>query len=250
MNGMMGRIFAVELRDELRAIVREPTSLMFGIIMPVGLFIMFNLLYGHQVALAGGLSAGTAMVATFGTYGVITVAALQPGIGVASNRDVGWLRMKQVSAVPIGISLLAKAVAALLYGVGVLVLMGVAAAAFGTLHASPGELIRLAIVLLLGTIPFTLLSVAVGLRFRTGSATALLNAFLFPLAILSGLWIPVQFLPKIIGQIAKFLPTYHLAQLGLAQLGDGTSMIHILALLITTVVAAGIAALAYRHARI
>jgi ABC-2 type transport system permease protein len=247
---MMGRIFAVELRDELRAIVREPASLFFGIIMPVGLFLMFNLLYGHQVALAGGLSAGTAMVATFGTYGVITVASLQPGIGVASNRDVGWLRMKQVSAVPIGISLAAKAAAALLYGIGVLLAMGIAAAALGTLHASPVELIRVIIVLLLGTIPFTLLSVAVGLRFRTSAATAILNAFLFPLSILSGLWIPVQFLPKVIGEIAKFLPTYHLAQLGLAQLGDGTAMIHVLALLITTVVAAGIAAMAYRHAKI
>ena len=38
-----------------------------------------------------GLSAGTAMVATFGTYGVITVASLQPGIGVAQDRDLGWL---------------------------------------------------------------------------------------------------------------------------------------------------------------
>src|SRR5207245_8106237 len=131
----------------------EPTSLFFGIIMPVGLFIMFNLLYGHQVA-AQGISAGTAMVATFGTYGVITVASLQPGIGIASNRDVGWLRMKQVSAVPIGISLAAKATAALLYGVGVLLVMGIAGAAFGTLHASPGALIRGVVVLLLGSIPF------------------------------------------------------------------------------------------------
>lgn len=248
MNAMMGRIFAVELRDELRAIVREPTSLFFGILMPVGLFIMFNLLYGHEAA--QGLTAGTAMVATFGTYGVITVAALQPGIGVASDRDLGWLRMKRVSAVPIGISLAAKATAALLYGVGVLAVMGIAADAFGTLHASPVALLRLVIVLLLGTIPFTLLSVAVGLRFRTGAAIAILNAVLFPLSILSGLWIPVQFLPKVIGQIANFLPTYHLAQLGLAQLGDGTAMIHVLALLITTVVAGGIAAMSYRHARI
>lgn len=249
MNGMLGRIYAVELRDELRAIVREPTSLFFGIVMPVGLFVMFNLLYGHQVATAG-LSAGTAMVATFGTYGVITVASLQPGIGVAANRDVGWLRMKQVSAVPIGISLAAKASAALLYGVGVLLVMGVAADTFGTLHASPAALLRLVIVLLLGSIPFTLFSVAVGLRFRTSAATAILNAFLFPLSILSGLWIPIQLLPKVIGEIARFLPTYHLAQLGLAQLGDGTAVIHLLALLVTTVLTAGLAAMSYRHARI
>lgn len=245
---MMARIFGVEVRDELRAIVREPTSLFFSILMPVGFFVLFNLLYGHDVT--HGLSAGTAMVATFGTYGAITVAALQPGIGVAQDRDLGWLRMKRVSAVPIGISLAAKAAAALLYGVGVLVLMGVAAAAFGTLHASPWALLRVAVVLLLGTVPFTLFSVAVGLRFRTGATIALLNAVLFPLAVLSGLWIPIQFLPSAVRNIAKFLPTYHLAQLGLAQLGDGTVVIHVLALVITTVVAGAVATMSYRHARI
>lgn len=248
MNAMMRRFFAVELRDELRAIVREPTSLFFGILMPVGFFLLFNLLYGHQSA--QGLSAGTVMVATFGTYGVIIVAALQPGIGVAQDRDIGWLRMKRVSSVPLGISLAAKATAALVYGAGVLVAMGVAAAALGTLHAAPLALLRLAVVLLLGTIPFTLLSVAVGFRFRPNAAVAILNAVLLPVSVLSGLWIPIQFLPSIMATIAKFLPTYHLAQLGLAQLGSGTVMIHVLALVITTVVAGGVAALSYRHARI
>lgn len=248
MNMMMGRVFLAELRDELRSIVREPTSLFFGILMPVGIFVLFNLLYGHDAV--QGLSAGTAMVATFGTYGVITVASLQPGIGVAQDRDLGWLRMKRVSAVPIWISLTAKATAALLYGVGVLVLMGAAAAAFGTLHASPWALLRVALVLLLGSVPFTLFSVAVGFRFRTGAANALLNAVLFPLAVLSGLWMPIRLLPSVVRDIAEFLPTYHLAQLGLAQLGQGTSLLHVLALVVTTVVAAGVAAASYRHARI
>ncbi|MGW2373438.1 ABC transporter permease [Kitasatospora sp. NPDC001683] len=248
MNAVTARIFGVELRDELRAIVREPTSLFFSILMPVGFFVLFNLVYGHDTT--QGLSAGTAMVATFGTYGVITVAALQPGIGVAQDRDLGWLRMKRVSAVPIGISLAAKAAAALLYGVGVLALMGVAAAAFGTLHASAWALLRVAAVLLLGTVPFTLFSVAVGLRFRTGATIALLNAVLFPLAMLSGLWIPIQFLPSVVRHIAEFLPTYHLAQLGLAQLGGGTVVIHVLALLVTTAVATAVATMSYRRARI
>ncbi|MEV0278516.1 ABC transporter permease [Streptomyces sp. NPDC050610] len=248
MSALAVRIFGVELRDELRAIVREPTSLFFSILMPVGFFVLFNLLYGHGTT--QGLSAGTAMVATFGTYGVITVAALQPGIGVAQDRDLGWLRMKRVSAVPVGISLAAKAAAALLYGVGVLVLMGVAAAAFGTLDASPWALLRVAVVLLLGTVPFTLFSVAIGLRFRTGATIAMLNAVLFPLAVLSGLWIPIRFLPSAVRHIAEFLPTYHLAELGLSQLGDGTALIHVLALVVTTVVAGAIATVSYRHARI
>ncbi|AXX32092.1 hypothetical protein KCV87_32050 [Actinosynnema pretiosum subsp. pretiosum] len=129
-----------------------------------------------------------------------------------------------------------------LRGAAVLVLLGTAAALLGTLHASPLALPRLAAVPLLGTIPFTLLSVSVGFQLRA-------NAALFPLAVLSGLWTPIELLPDAVGQLARFLPTYHLAQLGLAQLGAGTSGIHLLALLLTGAAAAGVAALSYRHAR-
>lgn len=247
MNAVPLRVFGVELRDELRGVLREPTALFFGVVMPVGIFVLFNLLYGSQAS--QGISAGTAMVATFGAYGVITVASLQPGIGVAQDRDLGWLRVKRVSAVPVPITLAAKAFAGLLHATAVLVLLGTAAALLGTLHASPLALLRLAAVLLLGTIPFTLLSVAVGFQLRTNAAMAVLNAALFPLAVLSGLWMPVELLPDAVGQLARFLPTYHLAQLGLAQLGAGNSGIHLLALLVTGAVAAGVAALSYRHAR-
>ncbi|HEX3779700.1 MAG TPA: ABC transporter permease [Pseudonocardiaceae bacterium] len=244
---MMGRVFVVEVRDELRAIVREPASLFFAIGMPVGFFVLFNLIFGAQYS--QGMSAGTAMVATFGSYGVITVAALQPGIGVAADRDIGWLRAKRVRAVPIAVTLAAKVSAALTYAFGVLTLMGVAAGLFGTLHASVLDLLRLAVVLMLGTLPFTLLSLAVGFRFRTGATTALLNAVLLPAAVLSGLWIPLAYLPGFVTRIARFLPTYHLSQLGLAQLYGGAALIHVFALLVTTVIAAGLAAVSYRHAR-
>lgn len=140
MNPLPLRVFGVGLRDELRGVVREPTALFFGVVMPVGIFVLFNLLHGSQAS--QGRSAGTAVVATFGAHGVITVASL-----------------------------------------------------LGALHA-------------------------------------------WPLAALSGLWMPVELLPDAVDRLARFLPTHHLAQLGLAQLGAGTSGVHLLALLVTGAVAA------------
>ena len=55
MNMMMGRVFRAELRDEIRSIVREPTSLFFGVLMLILLYFVgaeqgaTSLLSGEEV---------------------------------------------------------------------------------------------------------------------------------------------------------------------------------------------------------
>jgi ABC-2 type transport system permease protein len=242
------QVFAVELADELRSIVREPAALLFSVLMPVGFFALFVGIFGRYAN--GGLPGGTTMLATFGAYGVIVVTMMNPGIGVAQDRERGWLRAKQVSAVPITITLAAKVTAALAYAIAVLGAMVTTASALGVLDASPAELLRLAAVLLLGSFPFSLLGLAVGFQARANASAAILNAVLMPAAVLSGLWIPLAILPAFFQQVARFLPTYHLAELARAQLGGGEVLLHVAVLVATTLVAAALAAVAYRRARI
>ncbi|CAN5857452.1 ABC transporter permease [soil metagenome] len=244
---MSARVFGVEVLDELRGIMREPTALFFSVVMPVGFFALFVSIFGQQSP--GGMSGGTRMLATFGTFGVLSVTLMNPGIGVADDRERGWLRAKQVSAVPLGVTLAAKVAAALPYAVGVLLAMTVAAAATGSLDASPATLLRLGAVLMIGSLPFALLGMAIGFQAGANASAAILNAILMPSAIASGLWMPLEIMPDFIGRIAPFLPTYHLARLGLAQVNGGGVLEHVLVLLATTAVVAAIAAVSYRHAR-
>jgi ABC-2 type transport system permease protein len=244
---MSGRVFAVEITDELRGIVREPTALFFSILMPVAFFALFVSIFGGQSS--GGTHVGTSMLATFGTYAVLTVTLMNPGITVAQDRERGWLRAKRVSAVPVGVTLAAKVVAALPYAVGVLLAMAATAALTGSLDASAVELLRLGGVLMLGALPFALLGMAIGFQAGSSASSAILTAILMPSAVLSGLWMPLEFLPAFFGHIAQFLPSYHLAQLALAQLRGGPVAGHVLFLIATTAVTAALAALSYRHTR-
>ncbi|MFS8096853.1 ABC transporter permease [Lentzea alba] len=241
------KVFRVELTDELRGVVREPAALFFSIVMPVAFFALFVSLFGKFSS--GGMSAGTTMVATFGAFGVISVVLMNPGIGVAADRERGWLRAKRVSAVPIGVTLAAKVVAALPYAAGVLLAMMATAAITGALDAPVPALLRLLLVLVVGSFPFALLSLAIGFQVGSGAAAAVLNAVLIPSAVVSGLWMPLSIMPAFFADIARFLPTYHLAELARAQLTGGPVLSHVLVLLGTTIVAAGLAALSYRHAR-
>ncbi|ASR34560.1 ABC transporter [Prauserella marina] len=244
---MNARILRVEIADELRGIVREPTALFFSIVMPVAFFALFVSLYGDQSSAT--VQRGTAMIATFGTFGVLTVVLLNPGTGIAADRGSGWLRAKRVSAVPISATLAAKVIATMPYAVGVLIAMTATAAITGNLNGSVADLARVYAVLLIGAIPFALLGLAVGFQTSANACVAILNAILFPAAILSGLWMPLEILPDFFADIAQFLPTYHLAQLALAQLTSAPAVGHLLALLAATVVIAPLAALSYRRAR-
>ena len=247
---MWTRVLHAEVADELRGIVREPTALFFSVVMPVAFFALFVSIFGDYSS--GGVSSATLMVANFGTFGVLAVTLVTPGVGVARDREIGWLKAKRVSAVPISVTLAAKVAAALPYALTVLAAMTATAAFTGSLDASPVRLLAVAGILLLGCLPYALLSVAIGMQASSNATVAVLQAILMPSAVLSGLWMPLSMLPEFIGDLARFLPTYHLAQLAVGQVdpGPGTGTVgHVLVLVAAACVCAGLAAMSYRRGK-
>jgi ABC-2 type transport system permease protein len=248
-EGFDPRVLRVEVGEGLRAILREPAALFFAVLMPVLFFALFAGLFGGYTS-PSGLPAAATMLATYGTFAVVTVMMVNPGVTVADERTRGWLRVKKVSGTPIATTLVAKVVAALPYAL----LSLLAISAVSLVVAGPvlglGTWLRLVGVLLLGGLPFALFSLAVGFIASANAAVAVLNAVLFPMVIASGLWIPAEMLPGFVQAIAPVLPTYHLSRLALAQLTGAGGLGHLVALLVSTVVAAALAALAYRNLRV
>jgi ABC-2 type transport system permease protein len=176
---MTASILAVEIRDELYAIIREPTAAFFSIAMPVGMFAVFATLFGTEGN--GPVSGATLMLATFGAFGVISVA-LTPGIGIAEDRERGWLQVKRVSPVPVRTTLAAKVAASLPVAFGVYAAMSLTAFAMGLFDTDMGTWLQIAGLLLLGSLPFALLSMAVGFVARGRAAPAIINAVFLPMA--------------------------------------------------------------------
>ena len=240
---MNTRTFRTEVRDELLGIVREPTALFFSVLMPVAFFALFATMFGSD----GGF--GVESLATYGAFGVLSVVLTNPGIGLADARERGWLRVKRADGTPLSVTLSAKVTAALPYAI--VTLAGITLVA--SLTTGPLDVIqvlRVIGVLVLGSLPFSLFSLAVGARFSTNASVSVLNAVLIPSVILSGLWFPLEMLPTWLGEIAVYLPPYHLAQLALAQVEGGAVWGHVVYLVGTTIVGAITAALAYRSAEV
>lgn len=240
---MTNRMLRLEIRDELLAILREPTALFFSVLMPVLFYTMFTAMFGGEGA------ANATIIAPFGTFAVLAVVMMSPGIGLADARERGWLRVKRVSGTPMWITLLAKVLAALPYAVGVLVAMTIAAVLVASMTIDVGVLARVFLVLVVGALPFALFSLAVGARAGANAAAAILNGVLMPMVLVSGLWFPHEIMPDWVVSIGKVMPTYHLAQLAMAQIDGGPWLGHLAVLGVTAAVGALVAAFAYRSAR-
>jgi ABC-2 type transport system permease protein len=246
------RVLGVEVGEGLRAIVREPVALFFSVLMPVAFYVLFAGLYGHFTS-PEGIPVAASMVATYGAFAVVSVMLMNPGITVAEDRTRGWLRIKKVSAAPMGTTIAAKVIAALPYALISVVAISVASLVIAGPVLGFGTWLRIVGVLLVGSLPFALLSLAVGFVASSNAAVAILNAILFPMTIASGLWVPLEMMPGFVQAVVPFLPMWHLSQLALAQLtgaGGPDQLSHLVALLVSTVVAAALAGFAYRNLRV
>ena len=240
---MTAQMMRLEVRDELLAIRREPATLFFSVLMPVIFYTMFLGIFGGEGA------TDARIIAPYGTFAVLAVVMLSPGIGLADARERGWLRVKRVSGTPLWMTLLAKVVAAIPYALAVLLAMTVAAVVVGSMTIDVGVLLRVFAVLILGAIPFALFSLAVGARAGTTASSAILNALLMPMVVASGLWFPHEIMPDWVERIGVVLPTYHLAELAVAQVEGGAWLGHLGVIGVTAVIGAVVAGAAYRSAR-
>lgn len=233
-----------EARYDLLSTLRQPGFTLPTLLFPATFYLFFGILFGQGNGLA------LYLLPTYGVFGVIGAALFGFGASIAVARESGELRLKRASPMPAAAFFGAKVTTSLTFSVVILLELFVLAATLGDVVLGAGQWLLLASVLLAGTVPFAAVGLAVGSYASGKGAPALLNLIYLPSAFLSGLWIPIEVLPSLVGRIALFLPPYHLGQLALRVVGKGAGQpvaLHVGALLFTTLVALPIAARGLRR---
>ena len=171
-------------------------------------------------------------------------------MGFAAERDSGALRLKRTTPMPVAAYLLARVVAALLFGMVIVIglfLLG-ALAAEVTLYR--WQWFTLAGVVLSSVVPFCALGLAIGAWVKAQSAVAIVNLVYLPMAVLSGLWMPMSLLPSFVQDLAVAFPAYHQSQLALKVLGmdqGGSVGVHVLMMGVFALVSLVVAGLGFRR---
>ena len=229
----MTRVYWMEAKSEFLKLARMKTYAMSTILFPLMFYSFFGLAMAPH-APAGRMSMSRYLLATYGAFSVMGATLYAFGVGVAVERGLGWLQLKRASPMPVAAYFLAKAAVSLGFGAIVITLLFTMGAVFGGVRMPAAQWIAMWGALVAGGLPFCALGLTIGNFAGPNSAPATVNMIYMPLAFCGGLWIPFDFLPKAIQQLAPFLPSYHLAQIALGILRSpvqGTMLGHVEALL-------------------
>jgi ABC-2 type transport system permease protein len=197
------------IRLEVTRALRDRGYLVFGIVMPVVMYLLFT-----NLGLAGGDKHDAAIFTMVGlaAYGALG-SAFNNGSGIAEDRSMGWLRQLRLTPMAPAQVVIGKVITG-----AVTVVPSIAAVLLaGVLvnHVTLGPLQWLEIVGLLwaGTIPFSLLGLGNGYRL-SGQSAALANmASVLTLSIVGGLWVPTTAFPGWLKAISDWTPSNSYASL-------------------------------------
>ncbi len=244
----MGRPLGAYLRLELRRKLRDRRFLVLGAFFPIVLYMVYTSVLskgGPQPDIAGIPWVAFFMV-SMATYGAMG-AAMSWATTIAMERRTGWVRQLRTTPLPASGYIMVKVVVTLLTIAPAIALVLAAGQFLNGVQLPLTTWLTLWICLVLGSVPFAALAVAVGYAMRPESAQPVAMLLYFGLALLGGLFAPLDSFPDAIATIGRMLPSYRLADLGWQVLaGQGVDPVDVAFLAGWTIVFGALAATRYR----
>jgi ABC-2 type transport system permease protein len=234
------RTFGAEINAESRRLLRDPMFVAPAVGFPAAFYLLFSLVlpFGPRSPEAMRL-----LFVNYAAFGVVGAMLFGCAIMLANDRDLGVLKLKRTTALPMPVFFGGKLVAALILAALVYLVMVLLAVAFVGVRMSPAAWLWISGSMLAGALCFGAIGMTIGAWFRTNAAPGVVNVVFLPMAALGGLWFPLNVMPGFVRTLAYGLPTFHFGELARAAAGGVTQApwLSMLALAVTGLVAATVA---------
>lgn len=201
------RMFIAVWKSECLRLIRSPFFLLFSLAMPMGFYFLFAGLNGADTPIAG-TTWGVYSLMSMTAFSLIGTAVSQFGIRIAYERRDGWMRLVQLTPLPPSFYVGAKIASTLVVNLAVIAVLFPAAAFVYDLKLSAAQWLLCALWLWLGSAPFVALGALLGAVKNADAAVGIGNALLMGMAILGGLWMPLEALPSWMQALGPWLPSH------------------------------------------
>ena len=199
------RVATVEL-------LRYPSFSVPTLLFPTAIFLAWGSRSGAPPALA---------MVSYAAFAVVGVAFFQFGVGIAAERASPWHLFVRVLPATPWVHFAARVLSALAFALASSALVTAAALTTTDPDLAAGRWPALGLVLLLGSVPFALLGIAIGYWLTPRGALPVANLLFLSLAYVGGLLGGAQNLPGVLADVSGALPTRLWGELLAAAVGLG-----------------------------
>jgi ABC-2 type transport system permease protein len=208
------RLFLHQLRGEQRLYWRSRELAFFTFLFPVLIFVLLGSVYGSdRIKSEHNVKGSAYLLAGILGYGIASTAFAGLAIMLVIRREEGILKRLRATPLPPATYLVAAITSTVIvFTIEAAALIVLARVMFGV--PIPHEWLSLVLALLLGTLSFAALGLALTGFIRSGEgSSAVVNAIYLPTAFLSGsFWSPHAY-PRFLEVIAEILPLTYFIRL-------------------------------------
>lgn len=197
------------LRLEIRRTLRDPGYVISAVAVPVLMYLLFTNLGEND-----GVWRTRSMIgmAAYGALG----AAMSTGTGVAEDKTIGWLRQLRITPMTPREVVVGRALNGSVTVLPSIVAVFAAGGLVNGVRMAAWQWAAAALLLWLGSLPFTLLGLGNGYRLTVQSTGVVNVACNLGLSVLGGLWFPIALFPDWLRTLADYTPTHRFADLGVS----------------------------------
>jgi ABC-2 type transport system permease protein len=211
----------------LKTLTRNPRALVFGVVFPVVLFVLFASIFakgGDETTRINGEEIGTDAYFAAGmiAYAIMMAAFSNVAIALTSQRESGLLKRFRGTPVPAWTFIAAQVLRSIVQVVIVSGAILLVARLGYDVHISSDGVLELVVFVVLGTAALCALGVAITAITTTPESASTIAPFsTVMLAFISGVFIPIDQLPDSLVEIGRVFPLAHLAEGLQAAFGTG-----------------------------
>ncbi|WP_444964950.1 ATP-binding cassette domain-containing protein [Pediococcus pentosaceus] len=191
--------------DGKRLIFRNYGFVFFSLLMPTAFYILFTQINRVQIKTFSAEYMGSMMV-----YSILITAIMGVGNFMERDRNQGLITLLKITNRNLNHYYISICFWSLMMNIFTIVILGTTAIMINHVDLSTMQWVTILGLVWLGQTPLLLLGIAISHVKRQETLTILGNLITFPVAILSGLWWPIQILPQWAQNIGNKLPTYFL----------------------------------------
>lgn len=203
-----------QVRFTNKAFWRNPGAWFFTFAFPLMFLVIFTSLLGSGDARINGvlINQATYYVVAMGSFGAITATYTNIAMSVSFQRDAGILKRIRGTPLPGWAYLSARVIHAMVVAFILVAITMAVGVAFYSAHVPTGlGLVQFLVTLVVGGLSFSALALAVtSIVPNADAAPAIVNATIFPLLFLSGIFIPItDSSPLWIRTVGRIFPVKH-----------------------------------------
>jgi ABC-2 type transport system permease protein len=198
------------LRFDLRRMLRNKRLMIFSILMPLVLFLIFGT-HTEGATMSSGITAVAYVMVSMAMFGSMS-AAMSSGGAIATEREGGWNRTLRLTPLKPWAYVTSKVTLSLVLAIAPLVAVFIAGVAAGGVRLDASQWTMAALTSWLGALPFAGLGLIIGYVATPDSVQPITGLTTMMVAAFGGLWLPVENMPDVMRDVARLTPAYWTGQ--------------------------------------